>query len=100
MIDVFKISKALSDPIRYKIMLMLRKQYNNGACCSSDVEGVCNCKVMEEFGMIQSRVSYHMKELKDAGLVNEEAQGKWKYYSRNDETLREYIRQLNVDFKL
>jgi ArsR family transcriptional regulator len=31
--------------------------------------------------MGQSKVSYHMKKLKDAGLVREERHGKWTFYS-------------------
>jgi len=102
MLEPVKISKALSEPIRYKIMLMLVNQYNREApqCCSSSAEGVCNCEIMAEFGMIQSRVSYHMKELTEAGLVTEKPFGKWKYYSLNTETLKDYVTRLGMDFKL
>ncbi|KLU62529.1 HTH-type transcriptional repressor AseR [Peptococcaceae bacterium CEB3] len=100
MIDVVKISKALSDPIRYKILLMLvDHQSNELLCCSPALEGACNCEIMAEFGMIQSRVSYHMKELTGAGLVTEEPRGKWKFYSLNMDTLKEYTRQIGADFK-
>jgi transcriptional regulator, ArsR family len=100
MMDTIKISKALGDPIRYKIMMMLANgQDFNTACCSPNIEGICNCEIMARFGMIQSRVSYHMKELVDAGLVRETAKGKWKYYFINDETLKEYILQLGIDFR-
>ncbi|OPY58323.1 MAG: HTH-type transcriptional repressor AseR [Pelotomaculum sp. PtaU1.Bin035] len=102
MLDPVKISKALSEPARYKIMLMLVNQYYRevSQCCSFTTEGVCNCEIMAEFGMIQSRVSYHMKELTEAGLVTEKPCGKWKYYIPNAETLKNYINQLGVDFKL
>jgi len=102
MSDPVKISKALSDPIRYKIMLMLVNQDSRAAppCCSFTTGGVCNCEIMAEFGMIQSRVSYHMKELTEAGLVTEKPYGKWKYYFPNTEALKGYINRLGVDFKL
>ena len=101
MIDATKISKVLSDPIRYKILLMLMNQQGKESlCCSLGSEGVCNCDIMQEFGLIQSRVSYHMKELTNVGLVREEPKGKWKYYFLNPETLRDYIKQLGSDFKL
>jgi ArsR family transcriptional regulator len=35
--------------------------------------------------MGQSKVSYHMKKLKDAGLVREERHGKWTFYSLDRE---------------
>lgn len=98
--DAIKISKALSDPIRYKIMLMLLDhQSSESSCCPSGLGGACNCQIMETFGMIQSRVSYHMKELTEAGLVTEETKGKWKYYFLNTDTLKEYTQQLWEDFK-
>lgn len=102
MINAVRLSKALSDPIRYKILLMLvnRRDTDSQCCCSSTMGGVCNCEIMEEFSMIQSRVSYHMKELTDNGLVTEVPKGKWKYYFLNAETLKEYIKQLGGDFKL
>ncbi|XWX61044.1 metalloregulator ArsR/SmtB family transcription factor [Desulfitobacterium sp. AusDCA] len=41
-----------------------------------------------------------MKELVEAGLVLEKARGKWKYYALNQPIIKEYIKQLEVDFKL
>ncbi|MDQ3386422.1 MAG: ArsR family transcriptional regulator, partial [Actinomycetota bacterium] len=37
----------------------------------------------ESFGMAQSKVSYHLSKLKEAGLVREEKRGKWSFYSLN-----------------
>lgn len=103
MIDTVKIAKALSDPIRYKIMLMLSQ--SEEVCCPLPGEGdrrpgLCNCELMAELGLIQSRVSYHMKELTQAGLVTEEPRGKWKIYFINTATLRKYIEKLEKDFAL
>lgn len=103
MINSVKIAKALSDPIRYKILLMLAQ--SEEGCCpvpsqGDNRPGLCNCEFMSELGLIQSRVSYHMKELADAGLVTEEPRGKWKMYFINTKTLRLYIEQLNQDFAL
>jgi ArsR family transcriptional regulator len=101
MIDTIKISKVLGDPIRHKILLMLVSQSEQThLCCSVPAGGICNCQIMADFGMIQSRVSYHMKELLDAGLVREVPEGKWKYYFLNKEVLKEYIEQLATDFEL
>lgn len=61
---------------------------------------MCNCEIMEEFGMIQSRVSYYMKELSEAGLVTEVPLGKWKYYILNKDALKEYVKELGVNFQL
>ncbi len=103
--DSIKISKALSDPIRYKILMMLVN--SESACCPVTSQcvgenplGLCNCEIMSELNLIQSRVSYHMKELVESGLVNEEPQGKWKYYFANKAKIRDYITQLKQDFNL
>ena len=36
--------------------------------------------------MGQSKISSHVKKLKDAGLVREERRGKWAFYSLDRET--------------
>jgi ArsR family transcriptional regulator len=41
-----------------------------------------------------------MKGLVDTGLVREVPEGKWKYYYLNKDVLKEYIEQLEQDFKL
>ena len=48
-------------------------------------EGICVCEFEEVFGMGQSKVSYHVKKLKDAELVREERRGKWAFYSLDRE---------------
>lgn len=101
--DNIKIAQALSDPIRYKIMMMLVRSENSCCPVASEREshvGLCNCEIMCELAMIQSRVSYHMKGLIEAGLVYEEPKGKWKYYFPNRRVLLDFISQLKQDFKL
>jgi ArsR family transcriptional regulator len=41
--------------------------------------------------MGQSKVSYHMRRLKDAGLVREERRGKWSFYSLDREAAGELL---------
>ncbi|MDD3268626.1 MAG: metalloregulator ArsR/SmtB family transcription factor [Syntrophomonadaceae bacterium] len=103
--DSIKIARVLSDPIRYKILMMLVS--SESSCCSpashmdtDNPTGLCNCELMSELDMIQSRVSYHMKELVESGLVNEEPRGKWKYYYANQRKVLDYIEQLKKDMKL
>lgn len=104
--DTIKIAQALSDPLRYRILMMLVR--SDSSCCSVTGNnnhldahtGLCNCEIMSELGIIQSRVSYHMKKLVESGLVNEEPRGKWKFYFTNNNKLLDYINQLKQDFKL
>ncbi|MBN2824605.1 MAG: helix-turn-helix transcriptional regulator [Campylobacterales bacterium] len=42
---------------------------------------VCVCDIESSFEMIQSRVSRHLKILKEAGFLKVERRGKWAYYS-------------------
>lgn len=98
--DTIRISKALGDPIRYGILLLLLERQNEQFPMARDQQGVCNCDIMVAFKMIQSRVSYHMRELVETGLVHEEQRGKWKYYSVNPGTLKDYLKQLAIDFHL
>ncbi len=60
---------ALADGTRLRILLRLR----DGEEC------VCNLTDALEAG--QSRLSFHLKTLKDAGLVRDRRAGRWIYYS-------------------
>jgi ArsR family transcriptional regulator len=62
---------ALSDPIRIKVLELLRQQE------------LCVCDLCEVLGVSQSKLSFHLKTLKEAGLVNSRHQGRWIYYSLN-----------------
>jgi len=42
---------------------------------------VCVCDMQESLDMIQSRLSRHLKILKDAGFLRVERKGTWAYYS-------------------
>ena len=46
------------------------------ARAAGDPAGVCGCDFQEHFGLGQSKVSYHLRVLREAGLVREEARGK------------------------
>ncbi|HTX71027.1 MAG TPA: metalloregulator ArsR/SmtB family transcription factor [Thermoleophilia bacterium] len=91
-----RIGKALSDPIRLKMLGILAE---GRECCdlpdlctrnvpgSGTPAGICVCEFQEQFGLGQSRTSYHLRVLKEAGLVKEELRGKWTFYELDRETL-------------
>lgn len=61
---------AVNDETRIKILRFI------------DTEGtVCVCDIEKAFEMIQSRVSKHLKILKDAGFLKVTREGRWAYYS-------------------
>ena len=85
------LGRSLSDPIRVRMLSMMA---DGRSCCDFSVSGVpasegdkgiCVCEFEEVFSMGQSKISYHMKKLKDAGLVREERRGKWAFYSLDRE---------------
>jgi DNA-binding transcriptional ArsR family regulator len=43
--------------------------------------GVCVCELQSLQGLAQSKVSYHLRVLRDAGLVREQRRGKWSFYA-------------------
>lgn len=47
----------------------------------------CVCDLQEALDAAQSRLSFHLKKLKEAGLVEDRKEGRWSYYSLNPETL-------------
>jgi ArsR family transcriptional regulator, arsenate/arsenite/antimonite-responsive transcriptional repressor len=47
--------------------------------------GICVCDFQEHFHLGQSKVSYHLRVLREAGLVREEARGKWSFYAIDGE---------------
>ena len=60
---------ALSDQTRLGILEMLR-----------DGER-CVCDLQDALGAAQSRLSFHLKVLKEAGLVVDRKEGRWSYYT-------------------
>ena len=63
----------------------------SGVPADEGEEGICVCEFEEVFSMGQSKVSYHMRKLKDAGLVREDRRGKWAFYSLDREAAAELL---------
>jgi len=69
--DIFlQTVSALNDETR---VLLLRFIDANKECCV--------CDLQNSLDMIQSRLSRHLKILKDAGFLRVERKGTWAYYS-------------------
>jgi len=66
--EVVKIFKALADPNRLRITLLLRRRE------------LCVCELMAVLGMEQSRVSHHMRVLREAGIAEDVREGRWIIY--------------------
>ncbi len=68
--------KALSDPHRLRILDRLRGGEH------------CVCELMDVLDEGQSLLSFHLKTLKDAGLVSDRREGRWMHYALNADALR------------
>jgi ArsR family transcriptional regulator len=70
---------ALGDPARVRIVNLL----------STACEPMCVCDITGLVGLSQPTVSFHLRKLLDAGLVEREQQGKWAHYSMRTGALGE-----------
>ena len=66
---------ALSDETRLDIVRLLSRGER------------CVCELQEALGAAQSRLSFHLRTLKRAGLVTDRREGRWVYYAINREAL-------------
>ncbi|HEU4699212.1 MAG TPA: metalloregulator ArsR/SmtB family transcription factor [Gemmatimonadales bacterium] len=66
---------ALSDETRLAVLDMLRGGER------------CVCELQDELDAAQSRLSFHLRVLKEAGLVQDRKEGRWSYYALVPETL-------------
>jgi ArsR family transcriptional regulator, arsenate/arsenite/antimonite-responsive transcriptional repressor len=72
-----RLFQALSDATRLRIVQMLA----GGDQCVCDLQGAV--------GAYQSRLSFHLRKLKEAGLVSDRREGRWVYYALRSEALEE-----------
>jgi ArsR family transcriptional regulator len=73
------IAKAISEPVRVRMLDVLRRAG----------EPVCQCELVPRFDIPQSTLSHHVNKLVDAGLVEVERRHKWAYYSVAPDVLKE-----------
>jgi ArsR family transcriptional regulator, arsenate/arsenite/antimonite-responsive transcriptional repressor len=73
------IAKALGDPVRLRLIDVLRKHAGK----------VCVCELVPLFDLSQPTVSHHLKVLRQAGIVGSEREGLWAYYYVIPDALKE-----------
>lgn len=72
---VAQLFHALSDETRVRVIDMLASGEK------------CVCDLQDAVGAAQSRLSFHLKVLREAGLVNDRRAGRWNFYSLRPEVL-------------
>jgi ArsR family transcriptional regulator len=77
-----RLFRALGDETRLRLI----EQFRGGEQCV--------CDLTDELDASQPRLSFHLKTLKDAGLVIDRRQGRWVYYALNAEAFASLDRLL------
>lgn len=68
---------ALSDETRLEIIELLRKGER------------CVCELTDKLDAAQSRLSFHLRVLKDAGVVRDRKDGRWVHYELDPDAFEE-----------
>jgi len=76
--EVTKAFSALAQETRLKIISIL---VNEGE------SGLCPCHLVEDLDISNANLSFHLKELENAGLVSKKRAGKYNHYRVNNELL-------------
>jgi ArsR family transcriptional regulator len=88
---LYRAFKAIGEPTRLKIVKMLAQG------------SFCVCELSEYLDMLQPRISQHLKILKDEGLVRENRESYWVYYSLDKEAFHrlwhDFMAYLDTDLK-
>ena len=79
--------KVLADPLRLQVIEAL----GGGERCV--------CDLTADLGLAQSKLSFHLKVLKEAGLLADRQEGRWIYYRLRPEAieqLRSWLAELGA----
>jgi ArsR family transcriptional regulator len=75
--------KALADETRIRLLKAI-----------SHIGELCECSIVPVFGLSQPTVNYHLKVLREAGLVQSERRGQWVYHRVNQKAVLGAVRDL------
>ncbi len=68
---VLSLFQALADPYRVQVVELLRHQE------------LCACDIATHLGITASKLSFHLKTLKEASIIQGRQEGRWIYYRLN-----------------
>jgi ArsR family transcriptional regulator, arsenate/arsenite/antimonite-responsive transcriptional repressor len=69
--DMAKVFKVLGDPVRLRVLSMIAARRGGE---------VCVCDITDAFDLTGPTISYHLRQLREAGLVDCERRATWVYY--------------------
>jgi ArsR family transcriptional regulator, arsenate/arsenite/antimonite-responsive transcriptional repressor len=70
-VDLARGFKALGDPVRLRLLSLIAARAGGEACV---------CDISDTFDVTGPTISYHLKTLREAGLIDGERRGTWVYY--------------------
>ena len=76
--DLAPLFKAVADPVRLRLLSLI--------ACHAGGES-CVCDLTGAFDVTGPAVSYHLRVLREAGLISSERRGTWVYYRVNPAVL-------------
>lgn len=87
-IELAGILKALSDPVRLRLLSVVASHSGGEACV---------CDISVGIDVTQPTISHHLKVLRTAGLLDSERRGSWVYYRVIPEALQKLSLVLGAD---
>ena len=82
--NTIEIIKAVADKNRMRILLMLSER------------ALCVCEIDSVLGIALSTISAHLKQMRSAGVITSEKEGRWVLYTLAD---NDFVRSLVEDVK-
>jgi ArsR family transcriptional regulator, arsenate/arsenite/antimonite-responsive transcriptional repressor len=76
--DLAPLFKAVADPVRLRLLSLI--------ACHDGGES-CVCDLTDAFDLTGPAVSYHLRILREAGLISSERRGTWIYYRVNPQVM-------------
>lgn len=77
-VELSALFKTLADPVRLRVLSLIAS-HAGGEVCVCDITGA--------FSLTGPTISYHLKQLRQAGLITGERRGTWVYYRVHPEVL-------------
>ena len=85
-VDMARVFKVLGDPVRLRVLSLIAARKGGE---------VCVCEITDAFDLTGPTISYHLRVLREAGLVDCERRATWVYYWIVPEKLAELTQFLD-----
>ncbi|MEV6061798.1 metalloregulator ArsR/SmtB family transcription factor [Nocardia asteroides] len=85
--DLAATFKALSDPVRLRLLSLVASRSGGEACV---------CDLAAGFELSQPTISHHLRVLREAGLLSSRRHGSWVYYRIEPHALAPLVQLLDI----